>query len=222
MAVTVTEFRSQPVSVIGAVGQSGVRQLEGRKTLIEMLSLAGGVTAEAGPTLRISRRLDSGPIPLPNAAADPSGGFSVADIDLKSLLDGTSPDKNIVILPHDVITIPRADVVFVIGEVGRPGSVPLSGGPSVTVMEAVSSAGGWLRTASASNARILRKAPTDKKRAEVKVDLEQMMRGKADDLVLEAGDILVVPTNKGKRFAMRAVEIAISAGLIIGTYAVMQ
>ena len=49
-----------------------------------------------------------------------------------------------------------------------------------------------------------------------------MMRGKADDLVLEAGDILVIPTNKGKRFAMRAVEIAISAGLIIGTYAVMQ
>ena len=60
VAVTVTEFRSQPVSVIGAVGKSGVRQLEGRKTLIEMLSLAGGVTADAGPTLRITRRLDRG------------------------------------------------------------------------------------------------------------------------------------------------------------------
>ena len=71
VAVTVTEFRSQPVSVIGAVSESGVRQLEGRKTLIEMLSLAGGVTADAGPTLRISRRLDQGPIPLPNAAARP-------------------------------------------------------------------------------------------------------------------------------------------------------
>ena len=120
VAITVTEFRSQPVSVIGAVSESGVRQLEGRKTLIEMLSLAGGVTADAGPTLRISRRLDQGPIPLPNAAADQTGAFSIADVDLKPLLDGRTPEKNIVIQPHDVIPIPRADMVFVIGEVGRP------------------------------------------------------------------------------------------------------
>src|SRR6185369_8663847 len=62
VAVTVTEFKSQPVSVIGAVTTSGVHQLEGRKTLIEMLSLAGGVDAEAGATVRIARRVDVGPL----------------------------------------------------------------------------------------------------------------------------------------------------------------
>ncbi len=179
VAVTVTAFRSQPVSVIGAVTQSGVRPLEGRKTLIEVLSQAGGVTADAGPTLRMTRRIDVGAIPLPNAAADPSGQFSVVDIDLKALLDGRSPDDNIVIQPHDVISIPRAEVVFVIGEVGRPGPVPLSGGPSLSVMEAVSSAGGTLRTAASSNVRILRRAVANQQRTEVKVDLKQMMRGKA-------------------------------------------
>jgi polysaccharide biosynthesis/export protein len=218
VAVTVTEFRSQPVSVIGAVSESGVRQLEGRKTLIEMLSMAGGVTADAGPTLRISRRVDRGPIPLANAAADPTGEFSIADIDLKPLLDGRSPEKNIVIQPHDVISIPRADMVFVIGEVGRPGAIPLSGGPSVSVMEAVSSAGGTLRTAKSSNVRILRKAAANQQRTEVKVDLKQMMEGKARDLTLQAGDILVVPSANGKRAAARALEAAIQAGLLITTF----
>lgn len=222
VAVTVTAFRSQPVSVIGAVGESGVRQLEGRKTLIEMLSLAGGVTPDAGPTLRISRRLDRGPIPLPSAAADASGAFSVADIDLKALLDGRSPDHNIVVQPHDVISIPRAEVVFVIGEVGRPGPVPLSGGPSLSVMEAVSSAGGTLRTAASSNVRILRRAIANQQRTEVKVDLKQMMRGKASDLTLAAGDILVIPSSNGKRAAIRAIEVAIQAGLLIGTYTLVR
>lgn len=222
VAVSVTDFRSQPVSVIGAVTASGVRQLEGRKTLIEMLSLAGGVAPDAGPTLRLSRRIDRGPIPLPNAVADPSGTFSIVDIDLKALLEGRSPDKNIVIQPHDVISVPRAEMVFVIGEVGRPGPVPLTGGPTVSVMEAVSSAGGTLRTAASGNARILRRAAADQARIEMKVDLKQMMQGKAEDVALQAGDILVIPGSGGRRAAARVLDVAIQAGLLIGSYGVVR
>ena len=81
VAVTVTAFRSQPVSVIGAVTQSGVRPLEGRKTLIEVLSQAGGVTADAGPTLRMTRRIDRRPhsrcrTPLPTRAASSASSTS--------------------------------------------------------------------------------------------------------------------------------------------------
>ena len=222
VAVTVTEFKSQPVSVIGAVATSGVHQLEGRKTLIEMLSLAGGVSPEAGPTVRIARRLDWGPIPLPEAAADPSGGFSIAEVDLRSLLDGTSPDKNIVIRPHDVISIPRAQVVFVIGEVGRPGPVALSASNTVSVIEAVSSAGGILRTAASSKSRILRRGAGTQKRTEVNVDLKQMMQGKADDLSLEAGDILVVPGSSSNRAVNRVLEAALQAGVMVGSYGLMR
>src|SRR5438874_3482475 len=68
VAVSVTEYQSQPVSIFGEVMTPGVHQLEGRKTLVEMLSLAGGLKDEAGPSIRITRRLEYGPIPLPGAA----------------------------------------------------------------------------------------------------------------------------------------------------------
>ena len=144
VSVSVTEFHSQPVSVIGAVGQSGVHQLQGARTLIEILSRAGGVADDAGPTVRITRRIEWGRIPLPEAKDDQTGRFSTVDIDLKGLLAATTPEKNIMVRPHDVITVPQAELVFVIGEVGRPGPLPLSG-RSVSVMEAVSASGGVLQ-----------------------------------------------------------------------------
>jgi polysaccharide export outer membrane protein len=222
VAVTVTEFHSQPVSVIGAVNTSGVHQVQGRKTLIEMLSLAGGVGPDAGPTVKIARRLEWGPIPLANAAADPTGAFSIADVDLKPLLDGRSPEKNIIVLPNDVISIPRAEVVFVIGEVGKPGPVPLSAGNSVSVIEAVSSAGGVLRSAAPSKARILRRAAGDEQRTEVSVDLKQMMQGKANDLSLAAGDILIVPGSSSNRAVARVLEAALQTGVMIGAYSIVR
>jgi polysaccharide export outer membrane protein len=222
VAVTVTEFHSQTVSVIGAVGSSGVHQVAGRRTLVEVLSLAGGVIPDAGPSVRITRRLEWGRIPLADATDDATGAFSVAEIDLKSLLEARNPEKNIVILPNDVISVPRAETVFVVGEVGRPGAVLLGGGHTVTVMEAVSSSGGVLRTANASKARILRRVAGDEKRAELFVDIKQIMRGKANDVTLSAGDILVVPDSSGKRFTTRAIEAAISTGTMIGTYGIVR
>ncbi len=222
VAVSVTEFHSQPVSVIGAVHSSGIHQVEGRKTLVEMLSLAGGVADDAGPTVRITRRLESGPIPLPEAAVNETSGFSTVEIDLKSLMNATSPEKNIVIRPHDVISIPRAEVVYVVGEVAKSGPVALSGGHSVTVMEAVSSSGGVLRTAAANHARILRRVDGDQKRTEVAVDLKKIMQGKADDLSLMPGDILIVPDSSGKRATTRALEAAVQAGVMVGTYGILR
>jgi polysaccharide biosynthesis/export protein len=218
VAVSIAEFRSQPVSVIGAVSSSGVHQLQGRKTLIEMLSLAGGLTPDAGPTVRIARRLDEGRIPVADAADDATGAFSVAEVDLKSLLDAKAPERNVVIRPHDVISVPRAEMVFVIGEVGRPGAVPLTSGTSLSVLEAVSSSGGALRTASTGNVRILRRTPGDQKRSELEVDLRNIMQGKENDVPLIAGDILVVPDSRGKRAASRALEAAIQAGLLVSSY----
>jgi polysaccharide export outer membrane protein len=221
VAVSVTEFHSQPVSVIGSVSNAGVRQLEGRKSLIEVISMAGGVSPDAGPIVRITRRLEEGRIPIANAVDDASGRFSTADIGLKPLLEGRSPENNIVIQPHDVISVPRAEMVFVIGEVGKPGPVPLSA-DSMSVIEAVSSSGGVLRTAAASHARILRRIAGGQKRAEVGVDLQRIMQGKADDVQLLAGDILIVPDSPGKRAMSRAVEGAIQAGVIIGTYSLAR
>lgn len=222
VSITVTEFHSQPVSIIGAVRTSGVHQLGGRKTLIEVLSMAGGVSDDAGPTVRITRRLDWGRIPLADATSDATGGFTTAEIDLRSLLEAKNPEKNIVIRPYDVISVPRAEMVYVVGEVARPGPLMLTRGHSITVLEAMSSSGGALRTAAPDRARILRRIPGDEKRAELTIDLRKIMQGKTNDLSLSAGDILVLPDGSGKRVTARAIEAAIQAGMFIGTYGVLR
>ena len=93
VVVAVTDFRSQPVSVLGMVGNPGVHQLQGRKTLLEILSLAGGMKPEAGATARITRRIEYGEIPLPGATVDTSGQFSIAQVHLKAIADGLSPRR---------------------------------------------------------------------------------------------------------------------------------
>jgi polysaccharide biosynthesis/export protein len=222
VTIAVTDLRSQPVSILGAVGTAGVRQLEGRKTLVEMLSTAGGLSADAGSTVRITRRLDQGRIPLPEATEDPSGRFSTVEIDVRSLLEGRNLDRNIVIQPNDVISVPRADILYVVGEVGKPGPVALTSGHSISVIEAVSASGGVLRTAAPARARLLRRFPGEEKRRDLNVNLRQIMQGKADDLPLLAGDILFVPDSGSKRVAARAIEAVIQAGVIIGSYGTIR
>lgn len=222
VTVTVTEFHSQPVSVIGAVGNSGVHQLSGKKTLVEILSMAGGTSADAGPSLRVTRRAEWGTIPLPDARRDGTGSYSMVDIDLKALLNATAPEKNITIRPNDVISVPRAELVYVIGEVGKAGSVLLSDGPSVSVMEALSSSGGVLRSAKPSQARILRRTTEGDKRSEIPVDLQKIMQGKDNDPRLIAGDILVVPDSTSKRAIPRLLEAALQTGIMVGTYGLVR
>jgi len=222
VTVTVAESHTQPVSIVGAVATSGLKQLEGGKTIVEVLSMSGGLTADAGPTVRIARKLSQGRIPLAEAVDDPSGAFSIVDLDARALLEGRTPEKNIIVQPSDVISIPRADVVYVIGEVTKPGPVVLSGEHSITVMEAVSSSGGALRTAAPSHVRILRRVAGQEKRTEIAVDLQKVMNGKANDVALSAGDILVVPDSSSKRMTTRAIEAALQLGMMVGSYGIIR
>jgi|SRR5579862_2803649 len=222
VAVTIAEFRSQPVSIIGEVGTPGVHQLEGRKTLVEILSTAGGLRAEAGPSIRISRQIEQGRIPLPGATDDPTGRFSVAEVEIKPLMAATSPEKNIVILPHDVISIPRAEAVFVMGDVGKMGPILLSEGHSISVLRAVSSSGGLLRTAAPNNAKILRPIPGSTKWSERPVDIKKILKGQAEDQTLLAGDILFVPDSISKRVTARTIEAMIQVATLAGTYSVIR
>jgi polysaccharide export outer membrane protein len=215
VTVGITEFRSQPVSILGSVGTPGVHQLEGQKTLLEVLAVAGGLKSEAGATIKITRRLEYGKIPVPGAVDDPTHQFSIAEINLKSVMDATSPELNILIKPHDVLSVPHSDVVYVIGEVGKAGPLPLNEGQSISVLEAVSSSGGMLRTAAPSHSRILRPVVGQPKRVEVAVDVKKILAGQSDDIPLLAGDILVVPGSTGKRAVLRAIEAAVQAGTMV-------
>jgi len=220
--VAVVETRSQPVSVIGAVAQPGVRQLDGTKTLMQMLLTAGGAAPDAGPTVTVTRRLDTGRTPLAGGQVDPTGQFSTAQIPLRPLLEGRAPATDLVLQPNDVVTVSKAEMVFVIGEVGKAGPLPLVNGNSISVLEAVSAAGGLQRTAAGSNARILRSTPGAEARVDLPVDLKRMLAGKARDVVLLPGDILVVPDSASKRAVTRALEAAIQLGMAVGTYGLIR
>ena len=222
VAVSVAEFRSQPVSILGAVGSPGVHQLQGRKTLVEMISLAGGLRPDAAPVAKITRRLEHGRVPLSGAKDDPTGQFSIAEVDLKAIIDARTPENNILIVPEDVITVPRAEMVYVLGDIAKPGALALTGGDSISALEALSTAGGALRTASASKAKILRLAPGGSRRIEVPLDLKKVQQGKADDVQMVAGDILFVPGSNTKRASTKVLETALQAGTMAATYGIIR
>ncbi len=101
VTVRLGEMRSQPVSILGAVNSPGVHQLQGQRSLVEMLSLAGGLRADAGHTAKITRRREWGPIPLSGAVEADGAGFSVAEVGIRDMLEAANPADNIAILPHD-------------------------------------------------------------------------------------------------------------------------
>jgi polysaccharide biosynthesis/export protein len=221
VAVSIVEYRSQPVSVIGSVGQPGVHQLEGRKTLIEILSKAGGLRPEAGNSIKITRRAEWGLIPLPSAAEDPSGQFSVAQVSLKSIMQGTHPEENILIRPNDVISVPRAALVYVIGEVKKPGGFILHENGTISGLQALAMAEGVANAAALDKAVIIRQSP-DATRVQIPVNLGDILRAKRTDVELVPDDILFIPTNVTKlaltRILSTAVQAATSAVIYRGMY----
>jgi polysaccharide biosynthesis/export protein len=213
VSVSVTEFRSQPVSVIGAVKNPGVQQVQGQKTLVEMLSLAGGLdSAIAGSTLKITRRLEWGAIPLRGAANDATSQFSIAQVSLKSLLEAKDPEENISVKPYDVISVPRGETIYVIGEVIKSGGFVLNDSDQVTVLQALSMAGGVTKMAQPQHARVLRRIPDAPSRTEISVDLNKILDGKTADVRMQAEDILFIPNSLPKRAAIRALETGIQIG----------
>lgn len=217
VSVEVVEFGSQPVTIMGAVNQPGVHQLQGQKTLAEVLSLAGGLKTDCGPRINISRSMKWGAIPLSNAKNDATGQYSIAEVDVKELMGAQNPALNIQIEPNDVITVPVADMVYVIGEVKKPGGIVLNEKSSVSVLEALSHAEGLTGTPSAQHSKILRAVPGETQRQEIPLDLKKVLAGKGEDLALRPNDILFVPSSLPKRAAVRALEAAVqtATGVVI-------
>jgi polysaccharide biosynthesis/export protein len=218
--IAITEYKSQPVSVLGAVNTPGVIQLQGRKTLVEMISLAGGPRQDAGTTVQVTRRLSNGNLPLANATPDPTNQYSIANVDLTALLKGDNPANNILVLPQDIISVPRGDVVYVTGDVKKPGSFPLNASGGLSVLQAVSMAEGLAPQASAKNAKIFRPRPDragSADKTEIPVDVAAILAGKQPDVPLQPQDILFVPDSASKKAGIRAAEAVLQAatGIII-------
>jgi polysaccharide export outer membrane protein len=215
VAVSVAEYQSQPVSVFGEVVSPGVHQLQGRKSLVEILAMTGGVKADAGPSIRITRQLAYGRIPLPGAKDDLTGKFSIAELQLKPLIQAKTPENDIDIEPYDIISVPKAELVYIGGDVSKASVLPLNDSATISIMEALASIGGVTKTADTKKARIMRNVAGTSKRSEVPVDISRIMSGKAEDVQLVAGDILFIPSSASKKATLRALEAAIQLGTVI-------
>src|SRR3984885_1818000 len=183
VTVQVNDFRSQPVSVAGNVNTPGVVQLKGNRNLMEVLGQAGGLRADAGDNVLITRNLNEGPIPVTGAFTDPTGKYSIAHIDVRTIMNGKDPEGNILIKPHDVITVPRARLIYVLGNVGRPGGYVLTENETMSLTQAIALAGGWDKTAALSAARVLR-ADGGAQREQIPANVKKIMENKAPDLQL--------------------------------------
>jgi len=218
ITINVLEYRSEPVSILGEVTSPGVHQLQGPKRLIDVISAAGGLKPDAGPRLTITRQLKAGVLPLPGAHPDSSGQFTIADVSLEKITSGQNPQENIEVRANDVLSVPRASLVYVVGEVKKAGGVSLTSQESISLIRAVSLAEGLTHDAAPKKARILRASSEGlSESAGTPVDLAEILSGKAPDLQLRANDVLFIPNNVPASAMKRAAEAAvqIATGVVI-------
>ena len=205
------EIASKPVTVLGAVNEPGVVQADGRRRLLEVISMAGGLRKDAGPTLTIARKTTSLSA-FPDALRPKlQGNYVVASIPVDGLMEGSDPVANVLVSPGDVVTVPKGQLVYVVGDVNRAGGFMIGESNDLTVLKAISLAEGLKDTANASHALILRNDATGK-RTEEPLDVKKLLAGKAEDQTLRANDILFIPSSTAKKIADRSLRAIIDGG----------
>ncbi len=198
--ISMVQFRSEPVFFLGAFKTPGIYPLLGRRTLIEMLSSVGGLQPNASRRIRITRRAEYGPIPLPNAVQSPDGKTSTVEISIESLTRNVNPDEDIVLMSYDLVNAERAERVYVSGEVTKASAIELEERASISVAQALTEAGGFTQYASRDHVRVLRPILGTTMRAEIDINTKRIFEGKDVDFPLLPNDVLYVP-----RASIRAV-----------------
>jgi len=201
VSVFVDESVSQGASMMGEVARPGIYPVAEGKRLFDLISAAGGLTEKAGRSVTITHR-------------DQADGSTTVPLS-RNLAD--TPASNIPVLPGDTIIVRKADVVYVVGDVGRPSGFLMDSG-RLTVLQAIALAGGTGKTAKLGGARIIRKSPEGM--TETPLRLKQILEAKAPDLPMQADDILFVPTSAAKALAGHSVEAAIQAATAVSIIAI--
>jgi polysaccharide export outer membrane protein len=191
--ISVVQFRSEPVFFLGAFRNPGIYPLSGRRTLIEMLSSVGGLQTNASRRIRITRRSEYGPIPLPGAIQSPDGKSSTVEISIESLTQNINPDEDIVLKSYDLVNAERAERVYVSGEVAKVAAIELAERGSISVLQALTEAGGFTQFAIRDRVRVLRPVEGTTQRAEIEINMKRVFEGKDIDFPLLPNDVLFVP-----------------------------
>jgi polysaccharide biosynthesis/export protein len=202
--VLIKEFASQGVSVIGEVQHPGVYQVLGSRSLLDLISMAGGLTNVADTRITIKRR---------------RGSEQAITVKLKTDDPATSLNNNVQIYPGDLIVVPRAGIVYVLGDVNRPGGFVMQDSGKITLLQALAQAGGAIKSASLSKTVLMRKNAQGYETT--KLHVGKIQKGEAPDLDLHSNDILFVPNNRLKN-ALSGTQSVLSSIGSASIYAVVH
>ena len=194
--VFVKEFQSQPVAVIGAVHGAAQFKLQRPVKLLELLSLVGGPTDAAGQTVQIVHA-GGGPLCAQggNGATDVNDSSAFVSYNLIDTLHG-SPEANPFVQPGDIVSVPQADQVFVLGNVLKPSAIAMK--EPLTVSKAIAIAGGTAPSTKKDKVRIIRQLPGSTAKKEITVDLTAIEKNQAEDVALLPNDVIDVPISGTK------------------------
>jgi polysaccharide export outer membrane protein len=135
VTVYISEFRSETVTVEGAVQKPGRVQTEGQKTLLDVLMMAGG-TSSPGPTVKVTRASANGIIPLPGVRRNLEGTSSSVEMPVKDVLDASTAAANLIMQPGDVVAVSTQQrLVYILGEVNRSGAIELVTQDSISIVQ---------------------------------------------------------------------------------------
>ena len=184
--ITVAEYHSRPISVMGAVRKPVTFQADGVVTLLDALSRAEGFADDAGPEILVTQN------------------DAVQHVSVKALLSGADPAVNLRLTGNEEVRVPEAGKIFVLGNIRKPGGFPVRDPADKTVLKMVALSEG-LMPFSEKTAYIIRRQEGEKPQ-EIPIELARIMERKSPDVTLEIGDILYVPDNKTRRSTMSILD----------------
>jgi polysaccharide biosynthesis/export protein len=188
VSVLIDEYGTQGVSVLGEVAKPGVYPVLGPRNLLDVISLASGLTPMAAHEATIKRR-DGAEVLTASLSYNPTELLA----------------SNVELWPGDTVIVPKAGIVYVIGDVGRPGGFPMENNGRVSLLQAVALAAGVNRTAALSKAQVIHK--TSAGYEQTAVDLKRILHGKSPDIALEREDIVYIPSSVTRSLLFRAPEV---------------
>jgi len=181
VSVFIREFRSRSVSVIGSVQKPGTYKLLGARTLIHIISEAGGLADDAGPELYVIR-------------IDADGTSRRITVNIDELMIQGLPEANLMVQAGDVINVPTDPEVsvFIYGAVRQPGELTFKQSDVISLLQAITKAGGLTDRAAADRVRVKRKGLSGVEE-QIDINLKKILKGKVEDLQLQDKDVVVVP-----------------------------
>jgi len=189
--VFIKEYHSKQVAIIGAVNEQSRFELQRRVRLLELLTYARGPSAKAGQTINIVH--STAPSLCRAGSDDEIAAFS--SYKLSDTMVG-DPKANPYVEAGDIVTLPEADQIYVVGNVYTPVTIPLK--EPITLSRAIAMAGGAKIDTKKDKIRIVRQEPGSLAKTEIIVDLSAIEKKRADDLALLPNDIIDVPLSSGK------------------------